>query len=127
MEFNTKLSLQEQLSKRINRLTTTITFVVLISFITILSFVLGKAWAEYRVDGDIETAEIWLNIFNDGFLILSGILTTLIGYYFGSKGSEMAMDQYKKVSEQAEELEDSLQRSSPLNEDQTAGVNSFPQ
>ncbi|WP_353776962.1 hypothetical protein [Winogradskyella sp. 3972H.M.0a.05] len=127
MDKKAKTSLQEQLAKSINRLTIRITYIVLISFIIILAFVLGKAWAEYKVDKSIETAEVWLNIFKDGFLILSGVLTTLIGYYFGSKGSEVVLDQYKEVSKKAETLEENLERSSPSDEDQTQGMESFPQ
>lgn len=126
MRSNTKISLQEHLAQSINRLTTRITYIILISFITMLAFILRKAWVEYKVDKNIETAEIWLSIFKDGFLILSGVLTTLIGYYFGSKGSEVVLDQYKEISRKAETLEENLERSSPLNEDQIDGVESFP-
>lgn len=32
----------------------------------------------------------WLELFKSGFLILGGGLTTIIGYYFGSRGAQEA-------------------------------------
>ncbi len=34
----------------------------------------------------------WLELFKSGFLVLGGSLTTIIGYYFGSRGVEKAQD-----------------------------------
>ncbi len=33
---------------------------------------------------------LWFELFKEGFLFLSGALTTIIGYYFGSRGTQEA-------------------------------------
>ena len=120
---NTDLPLREQIIRNINKLTTSITYIVLVSFVVILSLILIKAWIEFTVDeGNIKTGEVWLDIFKDGFIILSGILTTLIGYYFGSKGNDISLEKYEQVSSKAEEFERELERLSPTNEDITEGI-----
>ena len=39
---------------------------------------------------DPETSQLWFDLFKSGFLILGGGLTTVIGYYFGSRGIQEA-------------------------------------
>ena len=39
----------------------------------------------------------WFNLFKDGFLILAGAITTIIGYYFGSKRTEIIESDLRKV------------------------------
>lgn len=53
--------------------------------------------------------DAWLDLFKSGFLILGGGLTTIIGYYFGSRGTQaaekrgaLAMQEAKKANEEAE-------------------------
>lgn len=37
-----------------------------------------------------EDSKSWLDLFKSGFLLLGGALTTIIGYYFGSRGVQEA-------------------------------------
>ena len=46
----------------------------------------------------------WYDLFKSGFLILGGGLTSIIGYYFGSRGIQEAEE---KLAKKIEELEDS--------------------
>ena len=42
------------------------------------------------VKTDPQTSQLWFDLFKSGFLILGGGLTTVIGYYFGSRGIQEA-------------------------------------
>lgn len=53
--------------------------------------------------------EVWLDLFKSGFLILGGGLTTIIGYYFGSRGVQeaeqrgaIALQEAQRANEEAE-------------------------
>jgi len=39
----------------------------------------------------------WFNLFKDGFLILAGAITTIIGYYFGSRRTESIETDLKRT------------------------------
>ncbi len=43
----------------------------------------------------------WLDLFKSGFLILGGGLSTVIGYYFGSRGTQMAEAGAEQVKKEA--------------------------
>jgi len=47
--------------------------------------------AVFLTDGGESSA--WLELFKSGFLILGGMVTTVIGYYFGHRTAEEAQDQ----------------------------------
>lgn len=140
MEKPKGASIREDLAKSITNLTTNITYIVLISFIIILASMLIKAMVDYNLAENTETGEVWLSLFKDGFLLLGGVFTTLIGYYFGSKGSDVVIDQYKQVStqkqklegenkqlaENKDELQKNLDRISPTTEADADDVEAFP-
>lgn len=42
----------------------------------------------------------WFNLFKDGFLILAGAITTIIGYYFGSKRTEIIESDLRRVKKE---------------------------
>ncbi|MGA1873659.1 MAG: hypothetical protein ACMUHY_08290 [Thermoplasmatota archaeon] len=67
----------------------------------------------------------WFSLFKEGFLILSGAIATVIGYYFGSRSSEAAQSELtlEKESKQAvieakesimKDLEDIASTSDPI-------------
>ena len=67
----------------------------------------------------------WFNLFKEGFLILSGAIATVIGYYFGSKNSEAAQSDLTVERERsravieakdsiAKDLEDIASASDPI-------------
>jgi hypothetical protein len=39
-----------------------------------------------------DDGKVWTDLFKSGFLILGGGLTTIIGYYFGSRGTQEAQE-----------------------------------
>ncbi|UCC53634.1 MAG: hypothetical protein JSV68_06595 [Anaerolineaceae bacterium] len=49
-----------------------------------------------------EEAEDWLDLFKSGFLILGGGLTTVIGYYFGSRGAQAAEERSAQAVQEAQ-------------------------
>lgn len=65
---------------------------------------------------------VWFELFKSGFLLLGGALTTVIGYYFGSRGvqeaettagialgeKDKARHQLEKVEKQLEEMQEKL-------------------
>lgn len=50
-------------------------------------------------------SEIWIDLFKSGFLILGGALTTVIGYYFGSRGVQDAEANALRANERASSAE----------------------
>jgi hypothetical protein len=65
---------------------------------------------------------VWFELFKSGFLLLGGALTTVIGYYFGSRGvqeaeitagialgeRDKARQQLEKIERQLEEMQEKL-------------------
>ena len=116
-------SIANELKRNLDKLTTNITYTVLISFIILLTILLIKSWVAYEVDSNGNNkGEVWLELFRDGFLILSGILTTLIGYYFGNRGSDAALKQVEEIKKENQKLLEDLSLLSPTNEDQDSGI-----
>ena len=91
------MNLRESLTKTNNNATNRIAYVILVVFSLYLFIILFKALSLFSPVNmedpkKIEHAQKWLSLFKDGFLLLGGALTTLIGYYFGTKGSEAALE-----------------------------------
>jgi hypothetical protein len=75
----------------------------------------------------------WFELFKEGFLFLSGALTTVIGYYFGSRGTQeaeastaIALKEAKQLREQAEKerknlesLRAFIENQAPTNDEQS--------
>lgn len=119
---NSESSITEELKRNLDKLTTNITYIVLIAFILVLIILLIKSWLSFEITDGINNGEVWLGLFRDGFLILSGILTTLIGYYFGNRGSDAALKQIEDVKKENQKLLENLNSLSPTNEDQDSEI-----
>ncbi len=55
--------------------------------------------------GDAAGAERWGELFQSGFLLLSGAVTTVTGYYFGSRGAQEAEATATKAVREASEAQ----------------------
>ncbi len=89
----------------IQRTSKYIAFLLLILYSCCLLAVFYAAFNEAPTNG-----KIWFDLFKSGFLILGGALTTIIGYYFGSRGVQeaeaslnVALREAEKAKEKAEE------------------------
>lgn len=60
--------------------------------------------------GDPSNSGIWFDLFKNGFVLLSGALTTVIGYYFGSQGIQEAEAGLADAKREAERLEGLLKK-----------------
>jgi len=67
----------------------------MIGFFLIGLILVGGA-AAYNNDND------WFILFKDGFLILAGAMTTIIGYYFGSRRTESVESDLRNAKEEKE-------------------------
>lgn len=108
-----------------NMLTTRITYIVLCGYVVILLVLLVKALSSFSMDGGAQVGEEWLALFKDGFLVLGGILTTLIGYYFGNRGSDVALKQVEETRIENEKILSHLSAMSPTDEDEDAEIESI--
>ena len=115
-------SVSEELKRNLDKLTTNITYWILIAFILLLTILLIKSWTTFEIENGINKGEVWLELFRDGFLILSGILTTLIGYYFGNRGSDAALKQVEEIKKENQKLLEDLSALSPTNEAQDSAI-----
>jgi amino acid transporter len=62
--------------------------------IVVYGFLLtGVFFVSWTIDGD---TNFWTELFKAGFLLLGGALTTIIGYFFGSRAIQEAEDSAKK-------------------------------
>ncbi|MEN8178112.1 MAG: hypothetical protein ABFS39_05770 [Pseudomonadota bacterium] len=75
----------------------------------------------------------WYELFKEGFLFLSGALTTVIGYYFGSRGTQeaeastaIALKEAKQLRELVEKerkdlesMKDFIENQAPTNDEQS--------
>jgi hypothetical protein len=55
-----------------------------------------------------QDSQTWMELFKSGFLLLGGALTTIIGYYFGSRGVQEAQELAEKASEELEKQKSEL-------------------
>ena len=53
-------------------------------------------------------SEIWFDLFKSGFLILGGALSTVVGYYFGSRGIQEAEANAQAAGQRAKAAESEL-------------------
>lgn len=119
------MPLNDLLARNLDKLTRMITYVVLGAFIFFLFLMLLKAIFSFGQEGEELVGTEWLDLFKDGFLILGGVLTTLIGYYFGNRGSESALKQIEEVKKENERLLSSLDAMAPTIEEEDAGIEAF--
>lgn len=69
-----------------------IAFLLLFIFGASLLLILASA-----VFFDTKANNVWFDLFKSGFLILAGGVTTVIGYYFGSQGTQEAQESQVKA------------------------------
>jgi hypothetical protein len=88
----------------IARTSKNIAYALLVSYAVAL--ILIGIVAAFKPSGD---GDAWLDLFKSGFLILGGGLTMVIGYYFGSRGTQaaeergaLALQEAQKANEEAE-------------------------
>ena len=103
--------------KNIAQTTNKIAFLVLSIFSTLLLVVLIKA----ILSEDANT--IWFSAFKDGFLLLGGAFTTLIGYYFGSRGGDLAISEAERKEQKAAQIEKQFENIAPTSTENTEGMN----
>lgn len=121
-DANKVQEVQDSSATALAKLTSDITRWILRSFLLILLILLIMAIYSFLKLGDGDGTNQWISLFKDGFLLLSGVLTTLVGYYFGNRGSDIALKQAEKVKQANEQILANLDTMSPTNEDQNAGI-----
>lgn len=117
------LAVEKAIRERMNNITRVITYGALGGFIILLVILLAISVYYYKDNGadGIEGQE-WLSLFKDGFLVLSGVVTTLIGYYFGNRGTDLALQQVERVREESISLAEAAERAAPsIEEEDTEG------
>ena len=123
------MNLRESLMKSNNSTTNIIAYVILGVFSIFLIIILFNSINLYNTQpqnaAKIKHAEKWLDLFKDGFLLMGGALTTLIGYYFGNKGSQAALETAENYNKEAKELVDELNNAAPTYDEDDAQIKSF--
>jgi|GEM_PF-5952572 len=124
------MNIRESIVRSNNNATNVIAYVVLGVFCTFLFIILIKSFLLYSVvngddDPNLKYAEMWLSLFKDGFLLLGGALTTLIGYYFGNKNSEAALNAAEQYTKEAESLITQLDAAAPTYDENDSQIQEF--
>jgi H+/Cl- antiporter ClcA len=66
----------------------TVWFQVILAFVIMGAYCGALGWVLYVASKkDQPNADKWIDVFKSGFLLLGGGVTTLIGYYFATKGT----------------------------------------
>ena len=105
-----------------------IALAVLLVFSTLLIIVLVNAIQIFKCTDPTcsdKEGEVWLSLFKDGFLLLGGAFTTLIGYYFGNRGSEQTLANAEAVRKEAEMMLAERELDSPVvneDDDENTGI-----
>jgi len=105
-------NLTEQISRRFAETTNIIAMIVLVFFGVLLGFIFYKVYSFDNLE-EGSGGKIWFDLFKEGFLLLGGALTTLIGFYFGSRNSELIarVDKAReKVEQEKKEVDSMAQR-----------------
>jgi len=68
----------------------------IIAFALITIFLLVLIWS--GIVSTVKDDETWFNLYKEGFLLLAGAITTIIGYYFGSRRAEAIENQYRTMN-----------------------------
>lgn len=80
-----------------------------LAFMLLGAFTLGIIFAGYGAYQFQDNADgAWLDIFKSGFLILGGSLSSVIGYYFGSRESQAAEQSVKASQATIKQMQDEL-------------------
>lgn len=108
--------LKSYVGKRMAITTNKIAFIVLIVFSLLLSAVLFKAIYADNAEN------IWFRAFKDGFLLLGGAFTTLIGYYFGSRGGDLALKDAERIGKEAQKLVEEFDEMAPTSSEDAKDV-----
>ena len=124
------MNLRESITQANNSATNKIAFIILAVFCLFLLIILMNALFLFSSDNwddpeKMKYAQNWLSLFKDGFLLLGGALTTLIGYYFGSKGSEAALQSAEKYAKEAEKLVFEMDEAAPTYDENDSQIQAF--
>ncbi len=123
------MSFRENIMKSNNHATNVIAYCILAIFSLFLIVILINSIYLYQQGIDnqstLEHAEKWLHVFKDGFLLMGGALTTLIGYYFGNRGSEAALENAENYTKKAEALMSELDKAAPTYDENISDIKSF--
>ena len=79
-----------------------------LAYSLIAIYALGLVFSAIAAFYSKENSKLWLELFKSGFLLLGGGLTTIIGYYFGSRGVEEAQEVAQNAKRSYEERESDL-------------------
>ncbi|HVF30646.1 MAG TPA: hypothetical protein VNA22_06725 [Pyrinomonadaceae bacterium] len=58
----------------------------------------------------------WLSTFKDGFAFLAGSLATIVGYYFGNRNTDVALEQAKQATDKAVTATESAKQAAAVND-----------
>ena len=79
-----------------------------VGIFALVLIIIGLVAANYTPGNNGENP--WLDLLKSGFLLLGGGLTTIIGYYFGSRGVETAQNVAEVAKTQYEKMELDLEK-----------------
>ena len=115
------MSLKDFAEKTNIQTTTTISYIILFVFCGLVLLIYFHITSDSKIIDD--EGKLWFDLFKYGFVILGGALTTLIGYYFGKRGSDLVLDQAEKLNKESEEILKSSEENAPTTNEETEDIN----
>lgn len=73
-------------------------------------------------DGD---GQEWFSFLKDGFIIIGNLLTALVGYYFGYRAGDAALEKAGEIYSEAEQIQENIETLSPTIEEDMSGIHSI--
>ena len=58
----------------------------------------------------------WLTTFKDGFAFLAGALATIVGYYFGNRNTDVALERAKEATDKADTATQEAKQTAAVND-----------
>ena len=67
----------------------------------------------------------WYTLFKTGFIVIGNLLTALIGYYFGYRTGDAALEKASGLYTEAEQIKINVENLSPTIEEDMGGIRSI--
>ena len=71
------------------------------------------------IDGD---GQEWYSLFKNGFIVIGNLLTVLIGYYFGFRTGDAALEKANELYSEAEQIQKDVEILAPTTEADIGGI-----
>lgn len=101
--------------------TTNILAIFIFGLFTIIMVTIGlKVLLSSSISGG--DGEEWYSLFKNGFIVICNLLTALIGYYFGFRTGDAALEKASDLYTEVEQIKKNIENLSPTTEEDMSDI-----